>query len=33
VYPPWKAFGLRHLTDKIARERADAYLSSVMARM
>lgn len=33
VYPGWTAFGVRHLTDDIVRERDDEYLASVMARL
>ena len=33
VYPPWIDFGMRHLNDNLMRERIDAYLVSVMARL
>lgn len=33
VYPPWKVFGLAHLTNPLMLERADAYLASVLARL
>jgi aminoglycoside phosphotransferase (APT) family kinase protein len=32
VYAGWVAFGVRHLDDNLMRERADAYLTSLMAR-
>ncbi len=33
VYPPWVEFGVRDLNSKLLAERADEYLSSVMARL
>ncbi len=32
VYAGRVAFGVRHLDEKLMRERADAYLTSLMAR-
>ncbi len=33
VNPPWVEFGMRGLTDDLMRERMDAYLASIMARL